>query len=127
MDQFPQNLRELPPALEGFIASGKTVGLDLTAIGYMFLAVGQCNVPGEKSVHLIYRSNNDSTGQDTISLWIRRYGGSPDITPDKPHVVTGTNTANPLLVWRHAGMIYYVVANTLGTVENASNMLWPRR
>lgn len=123
MDQFPQNIEALPVALGGFLGEQPTPGLDLSALGYEFQAVGECNVPGDKSVHLIYRARGDNSGSDTLSLWVRRYSGSPRVDPDRLYVVTDAGTTEPLLVWRQGAMIYYLVGRSLGRVESAANRL----
>ncbi len=122
-ERFPQNITKLPSAVAGFLDNPLSSGLDLSAIGYEFHAVGECNVPGGKSVHLIYRAKDDPSGQDTISLWIRQYRNSPDIEPDRPYLLTGVGVTDPLILWRQQGMVFYLVGNSLASVETAKNLL----
>jgi len=125
MQLFPQNLKDLPESLKQYLGGRPTPGLDLSAIGYEFYAVGECNVPGKKSVHLIYHAKDDPDQQHALSLWIRRHTGSPDIEADRPYLVTGPDTsiANPIILWRKGDMIYYLVGDSLGNVGRAASVL----
>ncbi len=123
VELFPQNIEELPPALAQFLGGPAAMGLDLSSLGYEFQAVGECNVPGDKSVHLIYRAKDDPTGDDTLSLWIRRFAGSPDISSDRFYAVAGSDAANPLIFWRQGGMIYYLVGNSFDRVDSAAKRI----
>jgi len=119
---FPQNLKALPASLAKFLGGQATPGLDLSSIGYEFYAVGECNVPGKKSVHLIYHAKNDPTGKDALSLWMRRYHGSPAIEPDQAYYVE-SDGPHPLVLWRQGGMIYYLVGNSLANTDRAVQKL----
>lgn len=122
MELFPQDLKALPASLATFLGGQATPGLDLSSIGYEFYAVGECNVPGEKSVHLIYHAKDDPSGHDALSLWIRRYSGSPAIELDRAFYVEAGG-ANPLVLWRQGGMIYYLVGNSLANTDRALQKL----
>ena len=119
---FPQDLKALPPSLATFLGEQATPGLDLSGIGYEFYAVGKCPVPGEQSVHLIYHAKGDPTGHDALSLWMRRYRGSPAIEPDQAYYVEA-DEANPLVIWRQGGMIYYLMGNSLANTDRAAQKL----
>ncbi len=123
MEMFPQDLKQLPQSLHTYFGTAGVAGLDLSPIGYEFSAVGECNVPGKQSVHLIYQAKNDPEHRKSISLWMKRYNGSPRIESGKPYVVTDSGTANPLIVWQKNGMIYYLVGGSLGSVEDAASVL----
>lgn len=120
---FKQNIHLLPESITAFLGKPFQTRLDLSSIGYEFVAVGECNVPGPGSVHLIYRAVDDPTGRDTISLWIRVHDGTTDVTPNKPYVHTGDQLANPLLLWQQREMVYYLVGESLAKVENAARSL----
>lgn len=122
MELFPQDLKALPASLATFLGGQATPGLDLSSIGYEFYAVGECNVPGDQSVHLIYHAKDDPAGHDALSLWVRRYGGSPAIEPDRAFYVE-TGGSNPLVVWRQGGMIYYLMGNSLANTDRAVQRL----
>jgi len=118
---FIQNLQQLPATLTEYLGGSLATGLDLSKIGYEFYAVGECSVPGNRSVHLIYRAKIDTS--NTLSLWIRRYKQSLDIEPNRPYLVMGQDITHPLLLWTQGDMIYYLVGNSLTCVESAANVL----
>ena len=119
---FPQDLKALPASLSKYLGGKATPGLDLSSIGYEFYAVGECAVPGKQSVHLIYHAKNDPTGQDALSLWMRRYSGLPAIEPDQAYYVEAGGS-HPLIVWRQGDMIYYLVGNSLTNTDRAAQKL----
>ncbi len=123
MERFAQNLEALPESLAAYLGDQPTPGLDLASIGYTFYAVGQCNAPGGQSVHLVYHHKDHPDGQNALSLWIRRYTGSPAIKPDQPYLVAPSGTPSPMIVWRRGGMIYYLIGDSLGSVGTASQLL----
>ena len=88
-----------------------------------FVAIGECNVPGPGSVHLIYRAVDDPTGRDTISIWIRLRDSTTNIEPNGSYVHTGEQLANPLLLWQQEEMVYYLVGESLAKVESAARTL----
>lgn len=122
MELFPQDLKALPASLATYLGGGTTPGLDLSSIGYEFYAVGECNVPGKQSVHLIYHAKDDPTGHDALSLWVRRYSGSPAIEANRVYYVEDAGP-NPLILWRQGGMIYYLMGNSLVNTDQAMQKL----
>lgn len=128
--RFPQNLTQLPGALSDYLHTTidpKT--LDLSALGYHFDAVGLCILPGEGSVHMIYQTQatDPNTEPKSLSLWLRPYmlDGSngpsdmPTLEEDKLYASPATDTAHPMLVWRHGKMAYYLLGDDYATVEEA--------
>ena len=95
-----------------FDATG-VAGLDLSAIGCEFDAVGPCSIPGENAVHLIYHdtlNNNQS-----LSLWIRPYdptGARPTPALEDNRVYTIQQDDNPpVILWRQGELVYYLTGD----------------
>ena len=120
---FPQNLENLPEAMARFLGNTVAIDLDLSPAGYEFLAIGQCDVPGDQSVHLVYRNPTAPHNQGNLSLWIRQHTGNPDIEPNRLYLMTGSNATSPMLLWQQDKMIYYLVGDSLGGVEHAAGLL----
>lgn len=83
------------------------IRINLDEAGYEFTGVGGCHVPGPgASAHLIYKSSDGS--RPTLSLFIQKDTGA------SPRLETGvryrcrTTAGAPVLVWRDAGVIYYL-------------------
>lgn len=126
---LPQNLAELPAALTAYLGDRPDASLDLSGIGYVFDRVGPCTLPGGKSVHLIYRSISDRS--HALSLWIKPDDGKLALRPDLFYQATTPASSDrdasfgnqPMVVWRHAGMIYYLIGGEPAIVRDASAAL----
>ncbi len=129
-DKFPQNLTELPGALSEYLnTTVSPVALDFSGLGYQFDVAGLCILPGEGSVHIIYQSQSpDADGNTgTLSLWLRPYpdgtakgpADMPELEPDKLYASKATDDAQPMIIWRHADIAYYLVGDDYDTVEQA--------
>ncbi len=119
-DKFPQNLSALPGALsEYFDQPIDEEMLNLSSLGYKFDMAGLCILPGKGSVHVVYKSQA-STGQtDTLSLWMRPFEQGSGIEPDKLYKAADPTENFPMLVWRQADMVYYLVGDSYDAVEKA--------
>lgn len=118
-DQFPQNLTKLPGALsEYFHKPIDPELLDLSALGYEFDMAGLCLLPGKGAVHIIYKSQ--APGQaDMLSLWMRPFEEGSGIEADRLYTTADPQENYPMVVWRHADMVYYLVGDSYDTVERA--------
>ncbi len=83
------------------------IRINLEEAGYELTGVGGCHVPGPgASAHLLYKDADGS--RPTLSLFIQKDTGSA------PRLETGvryrcrTTAGAPVLVWRNAGVIYYL-------------------
>ncbi|MAE64233.1 MAG: hypothetical protein CMJ18_08145 [Phycisphaeraceae bacterium] len=112
-EMFSDDLEVLPSDVAKYLGSRPTPSLDLSGIGYEFHAAGRCNVPGEPSVHLIYRSDHDA-----LSLWLRPYEGMPNIEAGR--IFTVLRDGSRLLIWRDAAMVYFLVGDSIGITDGAT-------
>lgn len=119
---WPTRISELPVALSEHLGASTYRGLDLTAAGYEFAGAGPCRVPGEPSAHLIYRPAEDQN-LTPISLWMRLDDGRFDIPENRTHMVKTDSSTNPILIWRHSGIIYYIVGDAAEHLEKAHGQL----
>lgn len=122
-EDSPHEISEVP----GFISLklGRTGYdmLDLSGIGYEFLKIGPCRIPGTQSTHLIYKSTPQTGRNDALSLWIAPDDGSLKIAEDTMYKIRGADCAHPLVVWRHAGMAYYLIGDSYPSVHQAYQTL----
>lgn len=122
---LPQSIAALPDALRQKFGTAP-VGLDLSTLGYVFDAVGPCNVPGSGSVHLVYQPMPDSGHAGPISLWIRPSNPGLDLEPDKIHQVNPDANDHPVLVWRSGGLDYWLVGDSPADTEQVADRLIQR-
>ncbi|MCC6680878.1 MAG: hypothetical protein IT445_08240 [Phycisphaeraceae bacterium] len=119
---LPNNLDQLPEKLQEKL--GQPVpGLDLSAVGYTFQAVGRCSIPGDNAVHLIYKADASTDHEDAISLWIRADDGRLPIEPGRLHASYGSHRNEKLLVWRHGGMVFYLLGDDPSQLEAVAQAL----
>ncbi|QQE10596.1 hypothetical protein JD969_13940 [Planctomycetota bacterium] len=119
---LPSKIEALPGALNKRLGSS-TSGLDLTGIGYIFDRVGKCTVPGEISVHLIYKPMLGNPMSDAISLWIAPDDGRFEVKPDQVYTVNDGSKAHPILLWKEGTMLYYLVGDSMEVTKKAMNVL----
>ena len=118
-DEWSGNVTELPGALATFLKASTYPALDLSSAGYKYAGTGECKLPGTQSVHLIYQAN-DGVRRDALSLWLRADDGRFNHIPeDKLHQVTTSKYPHPMLVWRHQGVIYYLMGDSFTNVQDA--------
>jgi anti-sigma factor RsiW len=121
----PQRIEEIPHAVAEYLGTQPYPVLDLTKLGYEFEGVGKCTVPGDRSVHLVYRSMERTGYRDTVSLWIQPDGGQLGALPQgvlyRPR--DNAQQEHPMVYWRTGGMIYYLIGDDPTVVEQAANML----
>jgi anti-sigma factor RsiW len=117
---WPTNVNELPVALTGHLGASPYKGMDLSKAGYKFDGAGPCMAPGEPSAHLIYRPVDDQN-QTPISLWLRPDDGRYDIPENMTHQVNTEGSSTPIYIWRHSGIIYYMVGDSMSHVMEAKS------
>lgn len=122
-EQLARPIEQVPAAIADLLGQAPVAVLDLSALGYRFEGAGPCNIPGHKAVHLIYRADEQTGRQDTLSLWIQPDEQQLNIAPETLHQITGDQAAHPMLVWRHGGMIYYLVGDSDQGVRDAAQTL----
>jgi len=120
VEQFPQNLAVLPGALSDYFHQPiNEEALNLSSLGYEFDVAGMCVIPGKGAVHLIYQSKAPTGQAETLSLWLRPYEQGSRIEPDRLYKADEAQKSYPMLVWRHADMVYYLVGDSHDAVERA--------
>ena len=119
--RFPRDLRALPgPAREFF--GGRYAGVpDLTAIGYEFAGAAPCPIPGGKTLHVLYRSIAHPTLH--LSVFLQAYTGQITIDDDKAYTAAGSENAPPMVVWRTDDLIYYLVGDVPGAVQQTAGRM----
>ncbi len=118
------SISALPAALAQTLGHA-TPGLDLSGIGYNFERIGSCPIPGKDAVHLIYRADPSTGRADRMSLWIFPDDGRLPIPAGAIYVAADDQYAHPVLVWRNAGIAYFLVGDSMEGVEKAADMLTP--
>lgn len=96
--------------------------LDLAALGYTFVAAGECGVPGKPSVHIVYRATNNPDAP-TLSLWIRPDDGRFDIPENAIYRVTPLTAEHPVAVWRAGGLLHYLVGDRGNNVDQLAGAI----
>ena len=114
---FPREVRELPAALLTHLGAAAPYP-DLSAMGYEFAGAGPCELPGAKTVHLLYRPRRADMA-DTVSVFLQADAGQVGVEPDTVYVASPPDAPHPLLLWRSAGVVYYLVADDAGTANAA--------
>lgn len=123
---FPDNVSKLPGPISEYFGHpfDPKQPLDLAVLGYEFQKVGQCPLPGDNALHMIYQATADSGRTDSLSLWItddadNRLG----LMEGRLYTGADSDQAHPILVWRQNDMTYYLVGDAMDRVEEAANVL----
>lgn len=122
---LPQSIADLPDALRQRFGNAP-IGLDLAPLGYTFAGAGPCNVPGSGSVHLVYQPLPDSGHDGPISLWIRPSNPDLEIEPDRLYQVNPDANDHPILLWRAAGLDYWLVGESPADAQQVADRLIQR-
>lgn len=104
-----------------FQRSPDGMSLDLSRIGYDYQMTGVCTVPGNGSIHLVYRHHDHP--ERGISLWLRPDDGSLAIDPQRLYVEAGANLDHPVILWKANGMLYFLVGDSLQDAHDAVDEL----
>jgi hypothetical protein len=124
--QYPTEIGTLPTAMQDRLSRQSPPGeqLDLSPIGYQFYRAGDCRIPGKDSVHVLYRAPADARRRDAISLWVRSSGEDVTIEANKLYNATSPESAHPILMWKHAGLVYYLVGDSPDRAQDAAQYLF---
>lgn len=116
-------MQQLPTKLgEYFQTSTDGMRLNLSNVGYEYQLTGVCGLPGDGSVHIVYRHRDNP--DRAISLWIRPDDGSlKNLEADRVYVEAGKTLDHPVIVWRNKGMVYYLVGDSLEDAHHAVDAL----
>lgn len=116
---FPHSIRDVGPAAEAFM-SRPVITPDLSTIGYAFAGAGPCHVPGGKTLHLLYRS--EQTGH-CISLFVQRPPWVIDLADGQQAIAAGPDADHPMLIWHAGNVMYYLVCDDFGACEKARHVI----
>jgi hypothetical protein len=118
---WPQALGDLGPPLKAYL--GRPVPYpDLSGIGYEYVGAGPCARPLEHAAHLLYRSTTPKD-VETVSLFVQQYDGHSPIQPGKVYRIAGKDAAHPMIVWRYADMVFYLVSDAEEPLEKAARAI----
>jgi len=123
--RYPTEVGELPAALADRLERKplSATQLNLQPLGYRFDRAGDCRIPGDQGVHVVYRAARGTERSDAISLWIHPASGELELEPGKLYEANSPNAPHPILMWRHAGLAYYLVGDSATRVEDAAQHL----
>ena len=111
--RMPDNIQALPGPLEDYLGTPLTVdSMDLSLLGYTYQAAGECPVPGGRAVHLVYEAAPETGRQDSVSLWVEVYTGTPKLDQGRVYHVNSNDAAHPFLVWRKGNLAYYLIGDS---------------
>lgn len=122
LDKFPDQLTALPQTVAEHLGA-PVPALDLTALGYHFEGAGDCMIPGSNSVQIVYRAEPDSGHSDSVSLWMRADDGKLPIKDGTIYTRQCPDTNRKLLVWKRAGVVYYLLGDEPDRTEAIANSL----
>ncbi|MDB5318820.1 MAG: hypothetical protein JWN40_451 [Phycisphaerales bacterium] len=115
--QFPRTLAELPDSLRGYLGHDAKCP-DLSKLGYQFAGCGPCAVPGGKTAHLLYKPASGVGG--AVSLFVQLDRGQLALEEGKVYLAKDGGDGTEMIVWRGAGVVYYLVGETDGQLSSAA-------
>jgi hypothetical protein len=114
---FPREAAEMPAVLLKHLGAAAPYP-DLSSVGYTFAGAGPCELPGGKTVHLLYRPSSADLA-DTVSVFLQPDVGQAGVEPDKVYVTSAPDAPHPVLTWRTGGLVYHLVADDAATADAA--------
>ncbi|CAL1164677.1 unnamed protein product [Cladocopium goreaui] len=96
------------------------VRLELGQAGYVLKGVGGCQIPGGKSVHLLYEPENPA-GSRPVSLFIQEATTAQDWMDEGSLYVSELDTPPYVRMWRESGIVYYMVTDCPVSCEKVEN------
>ncbi len=123
-DQFGgHNFEQLPGKLgDYFKTDTNELALNLNGIGYDYQLTGTCSIPGSGAVHIIYHKQADPS--QSISVWIVPAKPEQDkLEQGRVYTEVGDNLLRPVIFWRDAGLLYYVVGDSIQDCDKAVKQL----
>ncbi len=126
--KLPNRLTELPGALADYFGESfdQTLPMSLDVLGYAFVQAGNCRLPSEGAIHVLYKPVDGSEREGGLSLWISQDPGpvAASLPADRLFSAT-TSTGKPVFVWRQNGLNYFLVGDETETVRKAAQILSP--
>ena len=116
-EAYPESLDGLDDRLTQTIDAGLgSARLDLSDLGYHYVAAGDCHVPGSGAVHIVYRNDAGKA----LSLWLRHDDGTLNLEPGQIYGPPADSPqAGRLLVWLDGDVVVYLAGDLPGDVEEA--------
>jgi len=123
---MPDSVEQLPGAIEHYL-DGQTVGRipELNIFGYEFVRAGNCPIPGDKAVHLVYQGVGDAAGK-RLSLWIANVPNAHGLEPGRLYTAAAGGDA-AILTWYADGHAFYLVGDEYRAVDQAAATLVKQR
>lgn len=119
--EFPVEVAKMPEAIAERLGSKEPKGsLDLSQSGYQFSKAGECRVPGQASVHLVYRTK---TSDDSVSLWVVTYNGKPQLAEGTLYQGDPADSDHPIFFFRQDDLVYYLVGNAFDHTRTTAQKL----
>ena len=115
-EQLPGKLRDY------FRTDANMISLNLDGIGYDYQLTGTCSLPGSGAVHIIYHKHDKP--DQSISVWI--VPAKPEhnmLTEGRVYSEVGDNLLRPVIFWRDAGLLYYLVGDSIQDCDKAVQQL----
>jgi anti-sigma factor RsiW len=119
-DLFPADLANLPASVKRYLDADFTPP-KFDDLHYHFAGAEPCQIPGGKTVHLLYRGEG-SLRHDAISLFVQRDEGQLKILAGDSYSAAASHAAHPLVVWRSKGLVYYVIGDNADIVKRAAKL-----
>lgn len=118
--QFPVEVAKMPEAIAASLGKTPKGSLDLSQSGYKFSKAGECRIPGQPSVHLVYRTK---TSDDAVSLWVVTYNGKPQLAQGTLYQGDPADSDHPIFFFRQDDLVYYLVGNAFDHTRVAAQEL----
>jgi anti-sigma factor RsiW len=120
---FPQAVEELPASLRQYLGHDAIVP-DLSKLGYKFAGAGPCQIPGGKTVHLLYRpAPGGSISQYTVSLFVQPDKNQLKLEKGKVYFANDAIDKTPMIIWRGDGVVYYLVGEDKNQLRDAAGQI----
>lgn len=123
-NQFGGNdFTRLPGKLSDYFnTDANKLSLNLDGIGYDYQLAGTCSLPGSGAVHIVYHKHNDP--KQSISVWIVPTKPEHDkLEQGRVYAEVGGDILRPVIFWRDAGLLYYVVGDSIQDCDKAVQQL----
>lgn len=118
--EFPKEVAQMPEAIANALGQMPKGSLDLSKSGYQFSKAGKCGVPGQPSVHLVYRTR---TADDSVSLWVATNSGRPQLAEGTLYQGDPADSEHPIFFFRQGELVYYLVGNAFDHTRTAAQSL----
>lgn len=118
-----KDFEQLPGKLSDYFnTDANKLSLNLDGIGYDYQLTGTCSLPGSGAVHIVYHKHEDP--KQSISVWIVPAKAQHEhLKQGRVYAEVGDDLLRPVIFWRDAGLLYYVVGDSLEDCDKAVKQL----